>query len=221
MTLPDGENPNPGTSGGDPPVAPVTTPVPPVEAPQNITTKDGKMFMGDREVVYAADLIASKKGLEGKLAETQTAHDTALTGVRQELSTSQAEVTQLTAKLETAEKAGVTGATNEAEVARLKGELETATTAKTTAETKVTDLRKEHITSAYKVPAEQLVDKTPAELDALELALKTVTTAGGPGAYALTGGGGQSPAPQTPMDRAKAILDNTPVRGVRNAPPAQ
>jgi len=226
----DGNNVTPvtGDTSGTPtvqtPAPPVTTDPPPVTTPpvapatgeQQVVTKDGKMFIGDREIVYASDLMAAKKGLEGKLGETQQTHDQATTALRQELSGSQDTVAQLTAKLKTAEEASKSGAANIEEVAKLKSELAVANAKVTASEGAVLELKRTHLKTMYNIPEEQLKDKTAVQLEALEEAFKTVRTQSGPGAYALGAGGGGGPVPATPIDRAKAILQNTPVRGVRN-----
>jgi len=165
----DGNNVTPvtGDTSGTPtvqtPAPPVTTDPPPVTTPpvapatgeQQVVTKDGKMFIGDRDA-------------------------------------------------------------NIEEVAKLKSELAVANAKVTASEGAVLELKRTHLKTMYNIPEEQLKDKTAVQLEALEEAFKTVRTQSGPGAYALGAGGGGGPVPATPIDRAKAILQNTPVRGVRN-----
>ena len=82
---------------------------------------------------------------------------------------------------------------------------------------KLAEYRKKLIMTTYnQVTAEQLENKTPEQLDAFEEALKALTISrGGPGPYAIPGSGGGA-APLLPIDRAKALLEATPIRGARN-----
>jgi len=80
-------------------------------------------------------------------------------------------------------------------------------------------LRRAHLALQYQIPSEQLQEKDTTQLDTFEEALNALaTTRSGAGPYAIGRGAGGD-APKTPMDRATAIIEATPVRGVRNPPP--
>ena len=80
--------------------------------------------------------------------------------------------------------------------------------------------------AAYNIPAnsdtaKKLLEKDASQLDSFEEALKALSTGrGGPGNYLLGGGGGGA-APVAELDRAKAVIANTPIRGTRNEPAAK
>ena len=80
--------------------------------------------------------------------------------------------------------------------------------------------------AVYNIPAnsdvaKSLEAKDAKQLDSFEEALKALSTGrGGPGNYLLGGsGGGAAPVPE--MDRAKAVIAATPIRGTRNEPAAK
>ena len=219
-------NDEPGTpgapgSGDKPPEAPPaasTTPAPST-TPKFEVLKDGKMTVDGKSVVLESDLIAAKESLKADAEKAQTAHNEAIDKAKLELSGSQTAVAAANAKIQELEKARDSGAASEEDVAKVKQDLEAATGRAETAENRSLELRRAILALQYQIPAEQLQDKNMEQLDSFEEALKALaTTRGGAGPYAIGGGAGGE-APKTPMDRAAAILDSTPVRGVRNPPP--
>jgi len=211
-------------TGQAPPTTPTTTPAASA-APATSTTpkfelKEGKMLVDGKSVVLESDLIASKKSLESAAEQAQTVHNDAIDKAKLGLSESQTAVAAANAKIQELEKARTTGAVSVEDTAKSKQDLEAAISRAETAETKSLELRRAHLALQYQIPAEQLQTKDMTQLDSFEEALKALaTTRGGAGPYAIGGGAGGD-APKTPMDRATAILEATPVRGTRNAPPA-
>lgn len=215
-------------AGNTPPGSPPATPAPGTPAPSGapstpsspvspeLKVEGDKMFVGGKEVVYASDLAAVKEGSEKQLEKAETAHNQALGDLRQELSTAQTNVADLTAKLNTANQASQAGTASTQEADKLKQDLEAANTKVTGAETRILELKRTHLKDFYRVPEEQLKDKTVVQLDALEEALKVVGANRGAGNYAFGAAPGGGAPPETPIDRAKRVLANTPYLGVRN-----
>ena len=197
------------------------------------TVVDGKMLVDGKAVVHESDLMAAKSGLETRITQAQTAHETAINTATKSLSDSQGEVAALTAKLRTIEeaqtKAGGTGAGSEGGTPKVEPVAAPAVTptpagatpagdggAKTepsetekTAVAQALTLKKEILQTKYQIPADQLEGKDMGQLEALETAANALATArgGGAGKYALGGGAGDA-TPQTPMDRARAVIES-------------
>ena len=192
----------------------------PPDAPK-VEVKDGFTFVDGRKFVPESDLIAAKQGLEGKLEQQQTVHSQAIDTTKLELSAAQQDIAKLTAQASEAEQARQSGATSDEEVARVKQELETATTnliALQAGADKALEYRRALLTVHYSIPADSLANKSMAELDSFEEALKALATSrgSGPGPYALGGGlGGASP--MTEEERAAKVLAATDIRGTRTA----
>lgn len=204
---------------------PVQTPAAPPTEPK-VEVKDGKVLVDGKEYVPNSDLIAAKKSLQGEMEKAQATHNSAIDQARTELSRVQQQLAQANAEMEktkaaqateggaTAPKADEQPATPPVDDGRLSQ-----------LEQRNIELQKKLLLASYNIPADSdiaksLDGKTAEQLQAFEEALKTVggRPGAGPGAgmYAL-GGGNQSVTPQTPMDRAKQLINNTPYRGVRNA----
>lgn len=192
--------------------APVTTPKLEVK-----TEGDRQvLFVDGKKVVYEHELIAAKKNLEQQMETAQTVHNDAIDKAKVESSdalskvaVANAEVTRLAKEIEDARSAG--GTTSPEDVSKLKQDLEAATSRADTADASVLDTRKKLILTTYpgQVTEEQLKEKTPAQLDAFEEALKALAASrGGPGPYAVGVGVG-STEPISEMDRAKGILART------------
>lgn len=214
-----------GASGGNPPAG--TPPASNPPAPK-VEIKDGTVLIDGKKHVPEHELMATKKSLQADLESAKAAHTADLDKVRTELSAAQTDVAKANAALETLRKAQGTGATSAEEVARIKAEAETAKTALTAAQTSGLDYRRKYIMTVYNIPADSdsgkgLMQKNATQLDSFEEALKALVgnKGSGPGGYAFAGGGSGSAQPQAPIDRAKAILAVTPIRGVRNEPANQ
>ena len=211
--------PIPGASG-DSSVTPPTTPTTPVTTPV-FDVKDGVMTVDGKKLVLESDLIAAKKSLEKLAEEAQTVHNEAIDKAKLDLSEAQQQVATSNAKIQELEQASKSGAVSDEEAARVKQELEAAKGSAEQAAAKALELRKQNVilTSGGVVTAEQLKDKTEEQLNSFEEALRAISqNRGGPGPYAI-GGGGSSTTPPTPIERAAALIANTPYRGVRNEPP--
>lgn len=211
-------------AAGETQTATPTTPVEP--QPPKVEFKDGAAFMevGGKMVklVKESDLIAAKQSLERQLETQQSTHSQAIDAVNIELSSERQKVADLNAKLKSAqESAPGQGAVSDDEIARIKQERDAAVKsveALTTQAGKALELKKSLLISQYPgVTAEQLAEKTMEQLDSLEEALKTVSSArgGGIGAYATGAGLGQA-QPMSDYDRRKAALDGAKV-GTRTA----
>lgn len=210
---------DPGAAGGNEP-----TPIPAPTAPK-MEFKDGQVLVDGKKMVKESDLIAAKQGLESAAATAQTVHNEAIDTVNLELSSERQKAANLTAELEQAKQASATGAISEEEVATIKQERDNALTKVGTLQTdadKALAYRREMLVTKYSIPADSIKDKTMVELDSFEEAVKALATSrgGGLGPYALGGGLG-GVTPMTEDERAAKILENTPVRGVRTAEPAQ
>ncbi len=202
-----------GSEGGQTPPAPT--------APK-MEFKEGSVFVDGKKMVAESDLIAAKKSLETQLEKAQATHNEAYDSAKLELSAAQKQVAELSAKLKEAQSAPGQGANSE-EIARIKQEKADALAkveALTAEAAKSLELKRQLLKVQYPgVTDEQLAKKSMKELDSFEEALKAVSSSrgGGVGAYAIGGGLGQT-APMSDLDRAKKLLEITPVRGVRNAP---
>lgn len=159
------------------------------------------------KMVPESDVIAVKEGAKRELEGVRTAHTAEMNIAKTDLSTTQnklylaeAHVTELEGKL--------TEHTNTAEeVARIKGELETAQGAVKGLEDKALEYRRSILVSTYGIPADTVNEKTMAQLDSYEEALKAVKVATGVGNYAIGGGGGGAPgAKLTPIEQAAEEL---------------
>jgi hypothetical protein len=216
MTEPSEKN---GASGDNaqPNTPPPTTP----PASPKFETIDGGMTVDGRKVVYESDLIASKKSLEVAAEQAHTVHTDAIDKAKLELSDTQQQLAAANAKMQGMEQASKTGATSatDEDVARIKQEAVDAKANADQSSAKMLELKMSLLAMQYQIPKEHLEGKDAAQLDSFEEALKALATSrGGAGPYAAGGGGSGSDAPQTPMDRATAIIANTPIRGIRNAP---
>ncbi len=202
---------------------PIPEPTPtPVAPTAKVEVKDGKVVVDGKAFVAESDLIAAKKSLEGKLTTQQTAHETAIDAAKLEVSDGQKQIATLNAKITENEEARKSGAVTEEAAAKTKQELETAKSSLETLTNSSLETRRALLVLQYGVTADSIKDKSLTELASFEEAIKAVSTArgGGVGPYATGSGIGEA-APQTNIERAAKVLEATPVRGVRNAPPAQ
>jgi len=225
---------NAGGSGDKPaqtpPTTPPTTPPPdtpptpptPVAPTAKVEIKEGRVTVDGRKFVAESDLIAAKNSLEGKLAQQQAAHEAAINAAKLETSAAQQTIAQLNATIKEKEDALSKGAVPDEEIAGVKQELEAAKNSMALLEAdaaRALELRRANLVLQYGVASDTIKDKDMKALDSFEEALKAVSTArGGIGPYAA-GGGVPAAAPQTDIERARQILENTPVRGVREPAP--
>jgi len=202
--MPEGENP---VSGSQPPAQP------------KIEIKEGKVLVDGHSYVKEADLIAAKKSLEGQIAEQQRVHTEAYDRARLELSSAQQQVASFNAKIKELTEAQSKGASeaNSAELTKAKADLLAAQAEVKAAKDGGLTYRKKLLQLAGGVPEDTLKDMSTADLDGLEKALAILSKAkGGLGNYAAAGAGGGGSAPISELDRAKNLLANTPIAGVRN-----
>jgi len=219
-----------GASGSNPAQPPTTTPEPaaatpppepaPVAPTAKVEVKDGKVEVDGKKFVAESDLIAAKKSLETQMQTQQTAHEIAIDAAKLEVSEGQKQIATLNAKITENEQARQAGAVSDEDAAKVKQQLETAVSSIETLSASALELRRANLVLQYGVVPDTIKDKDMSALDAFEEALKAVSTArgGGVGPYALGGGTGEA-APQTDIERAAKVLENTPVRGVREPAP--
>ncbi|MDD4985597.1 MAG: hypothetical protein PHQ43_07395 [Dehalococcoidales bacterium] len=207
---------------GAPPVAgndaPATPPATPPAAPK-FELKDGKMLVDGKKVVYEHELIAAKESLQKRLEEAQGVHSQAADTLKLEISNAQTELAKANARIQELSKAGSSGAASAEEVAKLKKEADDARAAAKSASESLLEIRRQAIIQASRgtITAEQLKGKSDADLAAFEAVLKALgNSRGGLGPYAVPGGGATTD--MTPMDRAKKLLEATPMVGTRNVP---
>lgn len=214
----------PGSEGQNP----TTSTAPPATPPAQpkVEVKDGVILVDGKKYVKESDLIAAKESLQGQLEKAQQTHNSAVDNLRLEVDAANKKVAQANAALEEAKQARASGDISAEELSRIKQEAETAKSSLAGANTSALDYRRKFIMAVYNIPADsdvgkKLMEKDMSQLESFEEALKALGTGrGGPGNYAVGGGGGGA-TPLSSMDRAKALLANTPFRGVRNQPPNQ
>lgn len=217
-----------GASSSEPEPTTPTTPEPtavpapePIAPTAKVEVVDGQVTVDGKKFVAESHLIAAKKSLEGDSKKAQTIHDTAIDAAKLELSNAQQELAKANANIQTLTSAQGAGATSAEEVARVKAEAETAKSGIELAKATVLELRRANIIlqSGGRVNEEQLKEKSIEQLDSFEEAFKALGGAGsGSGNYALGAGGGDT-VPMTDMDRAAKVINDTPIRGVRDAVP--
>lgn len=190
---------SPTTPIGDtkqaPTVPPVTTPI-------------------EAKTVPESDLLAAKEEWRGKVTEAESKVKESET----KLNESQQQLLQATAKIETLE-AQQTGNTDLVEeLSKTKVERDTTKQSLDKATTDLLEAKRQLIARSYNVPVDTLKDKDITQLGHFEEALKVVAATKGIGNYAVGAGAGGGTAPQTNRERAAAIMEATPERGVRNLP---
>jgi len=216
MPEPDNKSGAPSPPNGQTPSAP-----PPGGQAPKFEVRDNAWFIDGHKVVRESDLIAAKESLQKQVEQAQGVHNAAIDKARLDLSEAQTAIATANAKVKELEQARQSGAApqNSEEATKLKVDLELARKEAGDSSKLALELRTKLIVATYpgQVTAEQLASKTPAQLDAFEEALKALATSrGGPGPYA-TGAGGGGAQPLSDMDRARRVLDSTPIRGVRTA----
>ena len=219
-----------GGSSGEPAQTPATTPTPqsaippeasPVAPTAKVEVRDGNVLVDGKKYVAESHLIAAKNSLEGQMKQQQAVHSEAIDKAKLEVSEAQKQIAILNAKQQENEQARQAGAVTEEEAAKVKQELETAKGSIETLTGRSLEYRRELMKMRYGISADTIAGKNMTELDSFEEAIKAVSAAkgGGVGPYAIGGGSGEA-APQTPIERATKLLEATPMRGVRNAPPS-
>lgn len=188
-----------------------------VQPTAKVEIKEGSVLVDGKKFVSESDLIAAKKSIEGKLTQAQTVHEQAIDKARIDLSAAQKQIAELSAKAKQMEEASkAAGDTPPEDVVKVKQELETSKASMEQISKSALEYRRTLLVLKYGVPEDTIKDKTMAQLDSFEEALKAVSASrgGSVGPYA-TGGGATSAAPISDMDRASRVLAATPVRGTR------
>ena len=211
------QNQTPGDAGSVQQPQPTSQP--------KLEVRDNTYYIDGKKAVFESDLIAAKHSLESRLESAQSTHEQAIDAARLELSEAQKQVANLNVQLTEAQQARESGATPAVDVAKIEQELATAKSSVETLQAdavKALEYRRALLSTQYSIPVDSLKDKDMKALDSFEEALKAVATSRGatPGPYAVGSPGGTA-APMSDMDRARRLIDSTPVRGTRNEPPAQ
>jgi hypothetical protein len=177
---------------------------------------EGKVVVDGKKFVPEADIMALKEAHTKQLNEAQAIHSAAIDTAKLQVSEQQKLVAQANAKVTELQQAAQGGANNseslakaEAKAASLQKELEVL-------KGQSLDMRKQSLQNLG-LTAEQLKDKSPEQLSALEEAMQAINASGNRGRYDKGGSSGDA-RPITPVERAAKILASTPIRGVRNEP---
>lgn len=207
-----------------PPVSPESPPIPaPPAAQPKLEIKDGVVMVDGKKFVPESQLMAAKESLQKDIDKAQQIHNDSVDKLKLDLSASQSDVAKANVALDEAKKARMSGDISAEELSKIKKEAEDAKANFTAEQTAGLDYRRKYIIAAYSIPAtsdvaKKLSEKTAAQLDSFEEALKALSTSrGGPGNYAVSGGSGGATV-KTNMDRAKELISSTPYRGIRNTP---
>lgn len=212
-----GSEPAAGAAPGTP--APTTTPV--TVDTVTLTKGEGDSFTDaeGKKWVPEHHLMAAKEGAKTELATAQTAHDTALTGVRSELSESQTATAAARAEAQTAKSALAEGVGSSEELTKTKESLVTANTAITAGNEALLKSSRENIMLRYGVAADKLEGKDQTALGLYAEALASVGAKPGNGAgqYPIGGGIPGAQQPETPLERADRVMNSAPrYSGSRN-----
>lgn len=157
------------------------------------------------KMVPESDLIAVKVGLEKKLGETKFEHESAIGGLNTQITELRQQVLQEQAAKEQLDTQ-VKSSMSKEDVEKVVAAKDAADKRSGELETQLLDLRRQSMSTAYRVPAETLKDKTTEQLDFMEIALKAVGVGQVTTKPYDLGGGGGSAEPSTPIERAKEVI---------------
>jgi hypothetical protein len=182
---------------------------PEVTAAPKVEVKGSEIFVNGAKMVLESDLIAAKKGLEGRLNETTSTHQAVLSQTQMALTATQQEAATLKVELEKIKAAPPQVGASSQELAKYQAEAASAKTRVEQAEKQALDLRIKLIAKSYGIAETdpKLAGKSPVQLDALEDALKIVSAGKGPGGYAVGAGAGGASAEMRSKDRIRSGFD--------------
>lgn len=159
------------------------------------------------KMVPEADLIAIKKGLTKDLKDAEKTHKEEIESLTGKLDEATNNFTKSEAKVKTLEENKDQSVSSE-ELTKAKAELETATKRGEELATQALEYQRKLLVTTYGITEDAIKEKSFEQLGFLEEALElTKTSKAGVGNYAAGAGGGGSPAPESPMERAKRILE--------------
>ena len=163
----------------------------------------------DAKMVPEADLIAIKKGLQKDLKDAEKAHTEERDTLTKNLDEANQNRLKAEAKVETLEeKSKSNQSVDSEELTKAKADVKTATDRGEELAKQALELRRKLIVSTYGISEDAIKEKSFDQLGFLEEALElTKTSKSGAGNYAAGAGGGGSAAPESPMERAKRILE--------------
>ncbi len=188
------ENDDPKTSTSDPKE--------PVKEPVATETKPPETKM-----VPESDLIAIKKGLQTEVKDAKKAHEEERISLTGKLDEATNHLSKAEAKVKALEEKSSESVSSE-ELTKAKAELETATKRGEELATQALEYRRKLLVSTYGITEDAIKEKTFEQLGFLEEALElTKSSKDSTGNLATGAGGGGSPAPESPMERAKRILE--------------
>jgi len=160
----------------------------------------------DPKMVPEKDLIAVKKGaekdiaaLQSQLTAKETEHKAAIDKAHADLLQERAAKEQFESQLKSQ------SVISPEEMTAIKGQLEAATTRGEAAEAKLLELRKEGLVQQHGLTPDSLKDMPPAEVEAVEKALKLLGSVSPRQKFATDGGGGEPT--MTARDKMKAGIE--------------
>jgi len=198
-------------SENDDPKTPTSDPVEPKKEPEAVKPAE--------KMVPEADLIAIKKGLQKDLKDAEKAHTEESDTLTKNLEEANQNRLKAEAKVETLEeKSKSNQSVDSEELTKAKAEVKTATDRGEELATQALEYRRKLLVKSYDISEDAIKEKTFEQLGFLEEALElTKTSKKDGGNYASGAGGGGSPAPESPMERAGRILEEADKKSGRRS----
>ena len=169
------------------------------------------------KMVPESDLIAIKKGLSTELKDAKKAYEEERTTLTTKLDEATNNLSKAEAKVKTLEENKDQSVSSE-ELTKAKAELETATKSGEELAKQALEYRRKLLVNTYGITEDAIKEKSFDQLGFLEEALElTKSSKAGVGNYAAGAGGGGSPAPESPMERAGRILEEADKKSGRRS----
>lgn len=166
------------------------------------------------KMVPESDLLAVKRSLSKDLKDAQKAFEEEKNNLISQLTETQQNLLKAEAKVESLEEKQ-SQSVDSNELTEAKSQLEAAQQSSKELAQQVLEYRRKLLSQSYGVAEDALAEKNLDQLGALEEALELTKTISN-GNYATGTGGGGSDGPETPMERAKRILDEADKRPRRS-----
>jgi DNA repair exonuclease SbcCD ATPase subunit len=163
------------------------------------------------KLVPEKDLLAIKaraEGLEKEYGEAKTTWNNTETTYKKQVDEATTKLFASEASIKKFEEQLKESASASTALAEAKAKLEALNKTHEDLRGKALDYRKRLITGTFNISPEVIKDKTLEQLDLYEEALRAVSGGKGVGNFAVGGGGagGQAKTPESPLDRAKRIM---------------
>jgi|Deesub1362A_J573_1020465.scaffolds.fasta_scaffold10745_2 chromosome segregation ATPase len=178
-----------------------------VSSPSQQTSTGGSS--SSEKLVPEKDLLvlkSQKESLEQKLKQAEEQARQTIEQLQSQLSEIQQRQYASEARAKELEEKLNQSASSAEELAKVKSQLESVQKNAEEYANRALEFRRKLLVTTYNIPEETVKDKTMEQLDLYEEALKAVASTKGVGSYA-TGGGTGAGAPETPLDRARRIVD--------------